>query len=63
MKEHEKILKLIEEVDPNDTAMLDEIDARVSCYINERAYKSHKTRDNDYRLGWPDITVETENKK
>lgn len=28
------ILKLIETVDPSDTAKLDEIDARVWCYLN-----------------------------
>ena len=30
---HEHILKLIEEVDPNDTAKLDQIDANVWLYI------------------------------
>ena len=30
----QEILKLIEEVDPADTAKLDEIDARVVCYLN-----------------------------
>ncbi len=28
------MLKMIEEVDPSDTAKLDEIDARVWCYLN-----------------------------
>lgn len=32
------ILKMIEEVDPNDTAKLDEIDARVWCFLNNRAF-------------------------
>lgn len=31
----QEILKLIEEVDPSDTAKLDEIDARVWCYVNK----------------------------
>lgn len=35
MKDHEIILKMIEEVDPKDTAKLDEIDGRVFCYIKE----------------------------
>jgi hypothetical protein len=30
----ETILKMIEEVSPDDTAKLDEIDARVWCYLN-----------------------------
>lgn len=30
-----EILKMIEEVDPNDTDKLGEIDARVSCYLND----------------------------
>ncbi len=29
-----EILKMIEEVDPSDTAKLDEIDARACCYLN-----------------------------
>jgi len=38
----QEILKLIEEVDPADTEMLDSIDARVSVFINEWSdYKSH----------------------
>lgn len=32
MKDHEIILKMIEEVDPSDTAKLDEIDAKVELY-------------------------------
>lgn len=35
MNEHELILKLIEEVDPADTAKLDEIDARVWCWLRK----------------------------
>lgn len=34
MKPHEQILKMIEQVDPIDTAKLDEIDARVFGYVN-----------------------------
>lgn len=33
-----EILRLIENVDPSDTAKLDEIDARVWCYIEELQY-------------------------
>jgi hypothetical protein len=33
MKAHEQILKMIEEVSPDDTAKLDEIDAMVWCYL------------------------------
>lgn len=38
MNDHEKILQLIETVDPSDTAALDEIDARVWCYITETLF-------------------------
>ena len=34
----EEILKMIEEVDPSDTAKLNEIDARVWCFINQKKY-------------------------
>ncbi len=33
MKAHEQILKMIEEVSPDDTKTLDEIDARVAFYV------------------------------
>ena len=33
MKPHEKILKMIEEVDPNDTATMEEIDYKIELYI------------------------------
>lgn len=36
MKQHEIILKMIEEVDPADTTKLDEIDFDVALYIHER---------------------------
>lgn len=36
----QEILKLIEEVDPKDTAKLDEIDARVWCYLNNQDQES-----------------------
>lgn len=35
MTEAAKIKSLIESVDPNDTAILDEIDARVWCFIKD----------------------------
>lgn len=34
----EEILKLIETVDPNDREKLDEIDARVWCFLNKYRY-------------------------
>ncbi len=34
----QEILKMIESVDPADTAKLDEIDARVWCYLNEKTF-------------------------
>lgn len=36
--EHKKILELIESVDPQDDAALDEIDARVWCWLNREKY-------------------------
>lgn len=35
---HKKILELIENVDPNDADALDEIDARVACWLNGHEY-------------------------
>lgn len=35
----EDILKMIEVVDPNDTYLLDEIDARIWCWINNARFK------------------------
>lgn len=40
MKDHEIILKLIEKVDPTDTAKLDEIDARVYLFLNPSAWEA-----------------------
>lgn len=40
MKDHEIILKMIEEVSPNNTVKLDEIDARVWCYLSNFPYKN-----------------------
>ena len=37
------ILKMIEEVDPSDTAKLDEIDARVWCWIEGIRYIAHES--------------------
>lgn len=37
-----EILKLIENVDPSDDAMMDEIDARVWCYLNDKRYLSNR---------------------
>lgn len=38
MKPHEKILDMIENVDPNDSDALDDIDARVWCFINNEKF-------------------------
>lgn len=60
MQEHEKILQMIEQVKPDDTAMLDEIDARVSCYIHPHIelveYNNgacHAIRNSDGFTGMP----------
>lgn len=41
----QEILKLIETVDPSDTAILDKIDVHVSCYIHGWNYSKDMTRD------------------
>lgn len=41
MKDYELILNMIEEADPADTEKLDEIDARVWCYIGEYPWSAH----------------------
>lgn len=49
MTDHKTILDLIETVDPADTAKLDEIDARVWCYINKVCFYNkgnHKPESN-----------------
>lgn len=38
MKDHEIILKMIEEVSPDDTKTLDEIDGRVWCYLTNNKF-------------------------
>jgi regulator of replication initiation timing len=50
-----EILQMIEEVSPDDTAKLDEIDARVIAYLHEwnadeviEDYRDTKTADNHY---------------
>jgi len=43
--ETETILKIIETVDPADTAKLDEIDVRVWCWLNEYEYVPHDKID------------------
>lgn len=45
MNEIQTILKMIEEVDPADTAKLDEIDARVWCWLNGYIYIPHNYSD------------------
>lgn len=50
MTEAETILKLIETVDPSDRAKLDEIDARVWCYLQRIDFgvygRMNNTKDN-----------------
>lgn len=43
MTEHEKNLRMIEEVDPSDTAKLDEIDVRVWCWLNKYTLENFDT--------------------
>lgn len=47
----QELLKMIETVDPNDKAKLDEIDARVWCYINDREYFEHDDEKVWFYLG------------
>lgn len=44
----DEILKMIEEVDPNNAAKLDEIDARVLCYLHNEEFLSFEP------WGWSD---------
>lgn len=53
----QEILKLIEEVDPNDTAKLDEIDARVWCYIHGERYAFNEAlSEHGFNNGYGGIT-------
>lgn len=51
MTEIAELLKMIEEVDPNDNEKLDEIDARVWCLLN------NQDADSTEELGVPDWTT------
>ena len=46
------ILKMIEEVDPSDTAKLDEIDARVWCLLHEARFKKMLSTPEHYKHGY-----------
>lgn len=46
------ILKMIEAVDPADTATLDEIDARVWCLCNEARFKRMLSTPENYKHGY-----------
>lgn len=46
MSDAQTILKMIEEVDPADTAKLDEIDARVMCLLEGWEFKDYFKRYN-----------------
>ncbi|MBC3540621.1 hypothetical protein ACFSC6_12085 [Rufibacter sediminis] len=68
MTEVKTILNLIETVDPADTAKLDEIDARLWCFVNKWGYSAHKrlimsdrlavkvNNKNDWITGIPEYT-------
>ena len=60
----QEILRMIEEVDPADTAKLDEIDARVWCYLNDKPFAGMLLRGNGFRYLMPnqfEVTVFFEN--
>ena len=44
----EEILRVIESVDPSDTAKLDEIDARVDSYISKRPFNAYDSETGLY---------------
>lgn len=58
MKDYEIILKMIEEVSPDDTAKLDEIDARTDAYVSQRPYngmvekQTYATIDKEEECWW-----------
>lgn len=60
MTEAETILKLIEAVDPTDADKLDEIDARVWCYINKKYFIRSFTYGNVIGIGHGDHDTGTQ---
>lgn len=52
MTNAQTILKMIEEVDPSDTAKLDEIDARVWCLSHEARFKKMLSTPKYYKHGY-----------
>lgn len=46
---HKQLLKMIEGVDQSDTETMDEIDARVWCYIHKQSYYSHVNKADGFR--------------
>lgn len=58
MKEHEVILKMIEEVAQDDTVKLNEIDARLDCVLFNRPFwgmigeQTYSTKDNGDTCLW-----------
>jgi hypothetical protein len=52
MKDHKKILQLIENVDPNDTAALDEIDALVEVYVLQITFGRDESGCRVTKEGW-----------
>lgn len=45
LTDYKQILTMIEQVDPNNPQQLDEIDARVWCFINEKTYLRHTSSE------------------
>lgn len=50
MSEADKILEMIDSVDPNDRDALDEIDWRVDCFLIERKFTSVKELEDNSSL-------------
>lgn len=59
MTEAQKILELIENVEPSDTDTMDEIDARVECFVNPNNTNPHKVETSSfwYIINWADQRV------
>lgn len=54
---HEVILRMIETVDPGDTVTLDEIDAKVECFLQQKELKikRHDEYGQTYETKWNDF--------
>lgn len=58
MSEAEKLLKMIEEVDPADTDMLDEIDARAYCFF--KRYTFLGIDEDNWKFNFIDFSIRDE---